>query len=102
MAFYGDGNLQEFLMVFGAVYAFFKLKFNANIVESGAKLKRAFIALFSVLFFLGGMYTRGFLGALFLLCVCFFVVRRALVFGFEGAVTVTLAIALAWTFAFAG
>lgn len=93
-------NAKELFIAFGGVFAYFKLKYGAKMIEDSRKLARAAVIAAFGLAFIGGMDSRWLLSMLIVGTAAFIVIRKAFDLGTEAAVTALLATAVAWATAF--
>ena len=89
-------GFQEMLLIFGSVYAYFKLRLGATLVVEEKKLVKAFGILLASLMLLVAGWSRELASFLFLGGALFYVLKKLFGLGFDGGLAMTLATALAW------
>ncbi len=95
-ASFGAYDFQEMLLVFGSVFAYFKLRLGVTLVAEEKKLVKAFGIMLASMMLLVAGWSRELASFLFLGGALFYVVRKLSGLGFEGGLAMTLATALAW------
>jgi hypothetical protein len=97
MAFTG-ADLQAGMVIFASVFAYFKLKYKAKMIDDANKLLRAILAVGCAAFLLG-LEPGTVINILFFGGALYYVLANAFGLGAEGGLAAMLATALAWAFA---